>query len=466
MGATVVSMARSGQGRAVPAGAAAEIPVTALSGWGHYPVVEGRERVSEDLEEITRDVALSRGLGRSYGDASLPASSRDVVANTRLANRILAFDPDAGLLRAEAGLSLLELNQFAWRRNWTVPVSPGTQFVTLGGMVAADVHGKNHHVDGSFGDHVTRLRMRVASGEIVECSPELEEELFWATVGGMGLTGHILEVEFRLKKIPSPWIWRESERVENLEEMIARVKEAGKSWPYIVCWQDLLVRGASLGRGILDKGRWAEPEEAPAMPPKRMNGIAVPFMLPSWFLQPWMVRLHNWARYRLHGSGVRRGVVSPISFFYPLDVVLEWNRLYGRRGFTQYQCVMPLDDSDPGRPRRFLELLQRLGGTCYLCVMKDCGAEGRGMLSFLRPGIFFAIDLPVDSRTQLIVDKLNERLIEYGGRVYLAKDAFTRGEHFRAMEPRLAAWEQVRRKWDPHGRLRSAQSVRLFGDRA
>jgi FAD/FMN-containing dehydrogenase len=176
------------------------------------------------------------------------------------------------------------------------------------------------------------------------------------------------------------------------------------------------------------------------------------------------VRLFNWAIYQAQGSRVHRGIVSPISYFYPLDVFLEWNRLYGRRGFTQYQSVIPLDESDPTRPRRFLELLQQLGGTCYLCVMKDCGVEGKGMLSFLKPGVFFAIDLPIDSRTQYIVDKLNERLIEYGGRIYLAKDAFTRAEHFRAMEPRLERWLAVRRKWDPQGRLRSVQSVRLFGD--
>lgn len=463
MSATVIPIAKKTEPSPTPS--RREIPPTSLNGWGYYPVVEGRELLSEDLEEITRGAALSRGLGRSYGDASLPASPADVVANSRLANRILAFDPDTGVMRAEAGFSLLELNQFAWSRNWTVPVTPGTQFVTLGGMVAADVHGKNHHGAGCFGDHVIKLRMRVANGDILECSPEKEEELFWATVGGMGLTGHILEVEFRLKKIPSPWIYRESERIENLEEVIGGVKEAGKTWPYIVCWQDLLARGERLGRGIIDKGRWAEPGEAPAKPPARMSTIAVPFLLPSWLLQPWMLRVANWGRYQMHGSRIHRGVISPISFFYPLDVILEWNRIYGRRGFTQYQAVIPLDENDPLRPRRFLELLQQLGGTCYLCVMKDCGAEGKGMLSFLKPGIFFAIDLPVDSRTQFIVDKLNERLIDYGGRIYLAKDAFTRAEHFRAMEPRLPAWERVRRKWDPEGRLRSVQSVRLFGDR-
>jgi FAD/FMN-containing dehydrogenase len=440
------------------------VAATELHGWGCYPVVQGRELASENLEEITRDAVLSRGLGRSYGDASLPAAATDVVANVRHANRVIHFDRENGILRAEAGLSLLELNRLTWPRGWATPVSPGTQYVTLGGMVASDVHGKNHHVDGTFGAHVTRLRLRVASGEIVECSPQREAELFRATVGGMGLTGHILEVEMRLRRIPTAWIWQETERFSNLETMIERLREAGRTWPYTLCWVDLLARGDALGRGILMLGRWAQPGEAPEYPPARKTALSVPFFLPSWLGAPWTVRLFNALNYGKHGSSIHRGIVHPGSFFYPLDVVLEWNRLYGRRGFTQYQCVFPLGD-DLSRPRRFLELLCRLGGTCYVCVMKDCGAEGQGMLSFPKPGITFAIDIPVDADTQKIVDGLNERLLEEGGRIYLAKDAFTRPEHFRAMEPRLDEWLRVRRKWDPEGRLRSLQSVRVFGDR-
>jgi len=440
-------------------------PLAEVSGWGHYPVLLGRQFRSEDLARVTARARLSRGLGRAYGDAALPAAPDDLVATTTLADRLLAFDPSSGRLRAEAGLSVRALNRWSMPRGWFTPVTPGTQFVTLGGMVAADVHGKNHHRNGCFGNHVTALTLRVADGRIIECSDEHEPELFRATLGGMGLTGHILEVEFQLERIPSPWIWGESERCDSLDVLLARLKEAGERWPFTVCWVDCLNAPPRLGRGTLMCGRWAEPGEAPATPPAPKAALAVPFFLPDWFLHPWQVKLFNRLNYWKHGARVRRGIEHPESFFYPLDVVLDWNRLYGRRGFTQYQAVLPADE-DPSVPRRFLELLHRHGASVFLCVMKDCGAQGKGMLSFPRPGVSFALDLPVrGAATQALVDVLDEFVIAAGGRVYLAKDAFTRAENFRRMESRLATFAQVRRRWDPDGHLRSAQSVRVFGDK-
>jgi decaprenylphospho-beta-D-ribofuranose 2-oxidase len=433
-----------------------------LSGWGRVPG-PGREVRSEDLVALTRDAVLSRGLGRSYGDSSLPPPSRPVVAGSTLADRILCFDPESGSLRAEAGFTLAALNRIFWPRGFCAPVAPGTQFITLGGMVAADVHGKNHHRDGSFGNHVLRLRMRVADGRIVECSREVEPELFRATIGGMGLTGHILEVECRLVRIPSPWIQVESERIRDIDRFIDALKEAGPRWPYTMGWIDCLSRGRAMGRGILAKGRWAEPAEAPRRPPGPKRRPRVPFVLPGFVVNRLSVRAFNALLYASHVPRVRRRVAHPESFFYPLDFVRDWNRLYGPRGFTQYQCVLP-DAAGPGAGRRFLDLLTRRGGASMLCVIKDCGAEGEGLLSFPRPGISIALDIPVRDDTQSLVDALNELVIAEGGRVYLAKDAFTRAEHFRAMEPRLPAFTAVRRRWDPEGRIRSAQSVRLFGD--
>jgi len=434
-----------------------------LSGWGRL-AVPGREVCSEDLERITRDVPLSRGLGRSYGDSSLPPPGQPLVAGSRLADRILAFDPATGLLRAEAGLSLFELNRVFLPRGFFDPVAPGTQFITLGGMVAADVHGKSHHRSGSFGTHLTRLKMRVADGRIVECSRELEPELFRATLGGMGLTGHILEVECRLLRVPSPWIQAESERVADIDSFIDALKEAGPRWPYTVGWIDCLSRGRRMGRGILHRGRWADPAEAPARFPAERRRPSVPFVLPGWVIGRWSVRTFNALFYRSHLPRVKRAVVHPESFFYPLDVVLHWNRLYGPRGFTQYQCVLP-ESAGRGASRRFLELLTKRGGASMLCVIKDCGPEGLGLLSFPKAGTSIALDLPIRDGTQALVDALNELVIAEGGRVYLAKDALTRGDHYRAMEPRLDAFLAVRRKWDPEGRLRSAQSVRILGDR-
>jgi decaprenylphospho-beta-D-ribofuranose 2-oxidase len=438
---------------------------TTLTGWGRYPRVNGLEVQSENLPEITEQAALSRGLGRSYGDSSLPARAGVPVANTTLADRFLAFDPQTGLLRAEAGTSLLAINRTFLPRKWFPPVTPGTQFVTLGGMVAADVHGKNHHRDGCFGEHVTALRMRVADGRVLECSDDDEPELLRATLGGMGLTGHILEVEFRMRRIASPWIWQESEQTPDFDATIDRLAEAGKSWPMTVCWADFLARGPKAGRGLLMKGRWAEPSEAPAQLPRFRGAPTLPFLLPSWLLQPWMVKVHNELRYLVHGARTRTSIVHPETYFYPLDIVRQWNRLYGKRGFTQYQCVLP-EPQKRERHRRFLDLLQSRGAEVFLCVIKDCGPEGKGMLSFPRPGVSYALDMPIGAGTQSLVDALNEYVIAEGGRIYLAKDAFTRAEHFRAMEPRLDAWNRVRRRWDPHGRLRSAQSVRLLGDQA
>ncbi len=429
-----------------------------ISGWGRLPL-PGREVLSEDLASIARGAPLVRGLGRSYGDASLPAAGA-TVAGSLLADRVLAFDPETGVLRAEAGFSLGELNRLFWPRGFSSPVATGTQHVTLGGMVAADVHGKNHHRDGTFGGHVRSLVMLTADGRVVACSRRENRDLFLATLGGMGLTGHILEVEVLLERIPSPWIWAETERMPDLDRFLAGLKQAAGAWPFTVGWIDTLKRGRHMGRGLLIRGRWAEPAEAPPGPPAPKGRLALPFELPSWALNRATARLFNLVYYRKQLRRLRRGVAHPESFFHPLDVVADWNKAYGRRGFTQHQCVLP-GGIDP--VRRYLDLVTELGVPSFLSVIKDCGAEGDGMLSFPMPGTSIALDVPVRDDTAALVARLNERVIEEGGRIYLAKDAFTTAEHFRAMEPRLEAWLSVKRAWDPEGRLKSAQSVRILG---
>ncbi len=431
-----------------------------LSGWGRLPS-PGVELRSEDLESLTRDVPLSRGLGRSYGDASLPPPGRPRVAGTRLADRILAFDAESGLLRAEAGLTLGELSRIFLPRGFAAPVMTGTQHVTLGGMVAADVHGKNHHRDGTFGAHVRRLLMRLADDRVVWCSRQESKDLFLATVGGMGLTGHILKVEVVLERIPSPWIWGESELRGDLDSLLTGLKQAASEWPFTVGWIDTLKRGRHMGRGILIRGRWATPEEAPASPPPARLRLPVPIELPSLVLNRATVRAFNFVYYYKQLRRLKRGIVHPEPFFHPLDIALDWNRIYGPRGFTQYQCVLP----GGTRPmREFLEFLTGEGVPSFLSVIKDCGAEGDGMLSFPKAGTSLALDIPVRGGTAKLVAELDERVIAAGGRIYLAKDAFTTAENYRAMEPRLDAWQEVRRRWDPEGRFASAQSVRIFGD--
>jgi FAD/FMN-containing dehydrogenase len=300
-----------------------------LYGWGRVGVA-AREVRSEDLEAITRGAVLSRGLGRSYGDSSLPPPSHPTAANTTLADRILSFDETTGRLRAESGLTVLELNRLFVPRGFFVPVSPGTQFVTLGGMVAADVHGANHHVAGCFGAHVEGLRMRVADGRIVECGPEREAELFRATVGGMGLTGHVLEVAFRMKRIPSPWLVVETERMKDVDAFMEGLKTAARAWPWTKGWIDCLKGGEHLGRGVLFRARWAEAHEAPRHTPRARPRPAIPFVVPFSLVTPMTVRVFNSLYYHLPRRA--RAIEHPETFFYPLDVVLDWNRLYGRAG--------------------------------------------------------------------------------------------------------------------------------------
>ncbi|MGF1469340.1 MAG: FAD-binding protein [Sandaracinaceae bacterium] len=433
-----------------------------LSGWGRI-AVPGRERLGEDLVGLTEDAVLSRGLGRSYGDSALPPPSKPEVATPTLADRLLGFDPSTGALRAEAGLSLRELNRLFLPRGFFVPVTPGTQYVTLGGMVAADVHGKGHHVAGCIGEHVRRLRMRVADGRVLWCSAEEHPDLFLATLGGMGLTGHILEVELTMRPIRSPWIAMESRRVGDIDEYIDALKDTAERFPYAVGWIDCLTRGRHMGRGILMAGDWAEPDTAPARFPSPKRRMTFPVELPSWVLNRASIRAFNLAYYWKHLPRKREQLVHWESFFYPLDGIRHWNRMYGPRGFTQYQCVVP-EDAGRGAPRRVLDRLTSLGGASFLCVIKDCGPEGRGLLSFPRRGTSIALDIAVRDGTQALVDALNEAVLKEGGRIYLAKDTFTRPEHFRAMEPRLERFLEVRRRWDPDGRIRSAQSVRLLGD--
>jgi FAD/FMN-containing dehydrogenase len=250
--------------------------------------------------------------------------------------------------------------------------------------------------------------------------------------------------------------------VPNIDAYLDALKASAVTWGYTMGWIDCLSSGPRMGRGILTRGRWARAEEAPRTFPRTLARLPVPIVCPSWVMGQTVGRIFNECYYRWNRPRPPH-VMHPESFFYPLDTLLEWNRLYGPRGFTQYQCVLP---EAAGRPavRGLLELLTTQGAASFLCVIKDCGEQGDGLLSFPLRGTSIALDLPVRDGTQRVVDALNEYVIARGGRIYLAKDAFTRAEHFRAMEPRLDRWLAVRRKWDPLGRFKSAQSVRMLGD--
>jgi decaprenylphospho-beta-D-ribofuranose 2-oxidase len=438
-----------------------------LSGWGRRPTVAALEVEDRDLAAAARDAVLTRGRGRSYGDASLPAVTGARVANSRAADRVIALDEAAGRLRVQAGATLASLAPFLRRRGLVLPVVPGTAEVSVGGMVAADIHGKNHHVAGTIGGHVRSLTILLADGDIRNASRETEPELFRATLGGMGLTGHILDVELDLERIASPWIWAEHRRVADIDDLLGGLREAAGGWPMTMSWCDMTARGGSRGRGELIVGRWAEEGESGRGAPALQTSIAVPFTAPDLLLNPLLMRAFNTLKFAATPRQTLRRIEHPDTFFHPLDRLREWHRMYGPRGMIQVQCVLPHDESHR-LYHRFFDLLERNGQTCFLAVIKDCGEQGEGLLSFPKPGVSFALDFPfLERRTPRAVARLNDFIASEGGRIYLAKDAFTSAPHFRAMEgPRYAAFVEARDRFDPQGRLDSAQARRLFGDRS
>ncbi len=449
-----------------PAPSAAEAPLERLSGWGRHPIGLGRVSRSERIVLPPGSApVLPRGLGRSYGDAAVPGSRETLVIDVTRADRIIEFDAGTGLLTCEAGVSLAEIIRVFLPRGWFPAVTPGTKFVTVAGCVACDVHGKNHHRDGTFGRFVERLTLQAADGRQVVCGPSIERELFLATVGGMGLTGLITEVALRLRPVESAWIALETRNARGLDEMLELLRASAADWPYTVGWIDSLAPGSALGRGVMMRGRHASREEVAGrrVPPPR--AIRVPVDAPAWLLNRYSVQLFNRIYHWRHGAPARR-LVSYEEFFYPLDAVLDWNRLYGRRGFLQYQCVLPR--AAGVRPvRAVLERIAASGAASFLAVIKDCGPGWEAYLSFPQEGTTLALDFPYRGpATEALVHELNALVIEAGGRVYLAKDAVTRPEHWASMMPRLGEWRAVRARWDPARRFRSAQSVRLLGDPA
>jgi FAD/FMN-containing dehydrogenase len=327
-------------------------------------------------------------------------------------------------------------------------------------MVASDIHGKNHHVSGCFSQHVLAIRLRTGAGVVMDVSREQHPELFWATMGGMGLTGHILDVTVQLERVPSPWIYEESQRYDTLEEVFEALKRESKQFPMTVAWIDVMATGASLGRGIVMAGRWATASEAPSKAPRRGLSVPWPMTPPIPVTNAMTFTVASQLFFAKHPARRVHHVVNPSSFFWVLDSVRNWNRAYGPAGFTQYQCVLP---SSVEQIREFLTKFRALGGCSFVNVFKDCGPENEGHLSFLKEGTSFTLDIPIRPSTPRLVYELNEWILDHGGRVYLAKDAFTTAAQFLRMYPRYSEWAEIRKQYDPQRTIRSALSTRLMG---
>ena len=440
--------------------------ITPLSGWGRYPVqsceLERPERYA-DLHSNSESI-IARGQGRSYGDASLNENRR--VLLTERVNRLLEFDVEKGILRAEAGATLAEILEVVVPNGWFLPVTPGTKFVSLGGCVAADVHGKNHHHEGSFGDHVMDIDLIQADGNHVTCSAAENADIFWATVGGMGLTGIIGEVTLSLIPITSSYMMARHHIADNLEQLFQHLQNPAIDDRYTVAWIDSLASGQQLGRGIVMCGHHAAVEELPtgfdnALATRPERSRPVPFDFPAWVLNPLSIGAFNALYYQREGKRQQPFLSGYDPYFYPLDAIGHWNRLYGKRGFVQYQCVIPGSSAFDG----IKGLLQELSGSrspSFLAVLKRLGAQGRGMLSFPLAGYTLALDLPIrDDGLFVLLDKLDEIVLRHGGRVYLAKDARLSPESFRAMYPRYDEWLKIKNAVDPQNRFCSSLARRL-----
>ena len=433
-----------------------------LTGWGRTSggamTACRPERVSELRERVREGPAdggrIAYGAGRAYGDAALNSQGRVIL--TRRLNRMLAFDGDSGLLEAEPGVTFNDLLAVFLRRGWLVPATPGTAFATLGGAVANDIHGKNHDRVGSFGDHLTWIDLMLPSGEIVRTTDSERPELFRATIAGLGLTGVIVGIGLRLMRVPSSAVRVRERRCRDLDAFLAALAEVRQRATYSVGWIDGLAKGRELGRGLLEE---AEPASE-AVPDTPQRARRVPMDAPGSLLNPNTIGLFNAAYYRRVPVGGRERIVPYRRFLYPLDAISDWNRIYGRGGFFQFQCVLP-DASAPSGIRLLLEEIAGSGRASFLAVLKTLGAEGRGYLSFPMRGYTLALDFPRRGGVEDVLRRLERLTLDHGGRIYLAKDAVLSPEGFRAMYPKLPEFQAVLDAIDPEQRLNSDMARRL-----
>lgn len=436
-----------------------------LSGWGGFPRHDcrlSRPRSEEELRALVADGRLiARGNGRAYGDAALSISNTVDMGGF---NRMLAFDPATGQIVVESGVLLADVIDAFLPRGWFPPVTPGTKFVTIGGMIAADVHGKNHHKHGSFGAFVDWIDLMGPDGTVLRCGPDQHPDLFRWTIGGMGLTGIMLRAAFRLQPVQSAWINQTTVPARNLAQAMALFEER-QDTTYSVAWIDCLGSGASLGRSLLMFGEHAAREELPAdrqpspfaIPAKRR--LTVPFDAPSFALNSLTVRAFNALYYHKGALSAGDSLVDWDSYFYPLDAILGWNRIYGRKGFTQFQCALPLESSERGL-QALLTTTARHGLGSFLAVLKRFGPQSGGF-SFPMEGYTLALDFPATPKGLALLSELDRITVDHGGRFYLAKDARMTPATLRAADPRVEDFITMRKETRASGVFASAQSERL-----
>ncbi|CAA9890799.1 FAD-linked oxidase [Candidatus Methylobacter favarea] len=430
--------------------------MVAVSSWGRLSKRQHEVVALSDRDHVIQQLKSSRsgiahGMGRSYGDVCLNPDG--VLWNTTGLDRFISFDESTGLLACEAGVLLRDIQRLVMPQGWTLPVTPGTQLVTVGGAIANDVHGKNHHVLGSFGDHVQRIKLIRTNGAATECGPDLLPDWFSATVGGLGLTGVITEAEIQLRRVPGPWLATETVPYGNLDEFFRLADDSEADWEHTVSWVDCI--SGEVGRGIFMRGNPAHVDHRPE--PKNRK-LTMPLVPPISLVNRLSLRPFNMAYFNLKKRQAGSGIAHYESFFYPLDNLLEWNRMYGPKGFFQYQSVVP---REVGREavRAMLGEIARSGEGSFLAVLKTFGnRQAVGMMSFPQLGVTLALDFPNQGeRTLKLFERLDAIVREARGRIYPAKDARMPRDLFESGYPRLKEFIQYR---DPG--ISSAFSRRLM----
>ena len=438
-----------------------------ISGWGGCPRIKAslyeihsKSEISLVLEE--NQSLTPRGMGRSYGDSSLGTK----VLVTPKMNRLLSFDGESGILECEAGVCLEELIRVFVPKGWFLPVTPGTRFVTVGGMFASDVHGKNHHKSGSFSKHVLSFTLLDASGHLHEVDRQKNLELFLATAGGMGLTGMILKLRFQMIPVKSSWIRQTVFKMKALDELLDHF-DSTHQYTYSVAWVDCLSTGKDLGRSLLMLGEHAAFDELPADLKNRAfsldlrQKLKVPVQLPSGILNTWSIKTFNSLYYHRIRSRENSQYVPLLSYFYPLDNIHHWNRIYGRKGFYQYQCVIPKKPDGSKQLRRLLQQIADSKTGSFLAILKLFGPRDEPYLSFASEGYTLALDFPNCSGTEALFQKLDEIVVQSGGRLYLTKDARMSKSMFEAGYLESGLFKEVKRRIDPENRFTSLQAERL-----
>jgi FAD/FMN-containing dehydrogenase len=417
-----------------------------LESWGRYPKskpskVHNFWWLTDGLPH-TNYPLLPHGQGRSYGDVCL--NSGGTLVSTRLLNRFINFNKDTGVLRCEAGTTVADILKFSVPLGWFIPVTPGTKFVSIGGAIANDVHGKNHHIEGTIGRHILQFELLRSSGERLICSPSSNVELFKATIGGLGLTGLITWADIALRPVKGPYIQEESIKFQNLSEFFEISRSTDSKVEYTVAWLDCVASGANLGRGIFMRGDHSQ-RPAKRGDYYRESKLSVPFDLPNWALNNLSVSAFNFLYFNKQQTKVLNHTTHYEPFFYPLDAVRGWNKIYGKQGFLQFQCVVPFGNGSGEKAiQEILKAIVADGSASFLAVLKEFGdIPSPGMLSFPRAGITLCLDFAFrGERTMKLFKNLHSIVFANGGAIYPAKDACMTPEEFRMSFPAISDFTQ------------------------